>query len=107
MIVTVTTVPEHHTEPHPNARGFAALPELETSYGAKVKVWESSAATHAHLWLKIEEPDDLNQHARQGDRYDGGWHEATAHVSVETAQALAEQLMAAVEHHYHYRSDGE
>jgi hypothetical protein len=67
-------------------------------------VYESSAGSHPHLWLKIEEPDDLNLHAAMRDGYDGGWHEATAHLSLETAQGLIDQLQAMIEDHYHHQS---
>ena len=39
-------------------RGFVRMPELLTTYGSGVQVFESSAAEHQHLWVCISEPLD-------------------------------------------------
>ena len=99
----IPKLPENPTEVVDSERGFARMPELLTSYGATVRVYESSAALHPHLWLAISEPNDLNDWVRDyatGREYTGGYKEAHAHMALEAAEALVDQLQAAITNHY-------
>lgn len=92
--------PENPTEPMISARGFWHLPSILGSYGGKVRVYESSAAFHPHLWIQITEPDDLNQHGRcmaTDSECLCAFHEATSHLSIENAIALRDQLTTMIE----------
>jgi hypothetical protein len=45
---------EPKIEPTVNARGFHGYTELTDSYGASVRVQESSAASAPHVWIFLE-----------------------------------------------------
>ncbi len=78
-------------------RGFSALPAIPSTYGGEVRVYESSAAMHPHVWFAVSWPTDLNR--PHGERVSGHLH-----LTVESAQHLAEQLLHVVEHHYQGRT---
>lgn len=74
-------------------RGFDHLPSIPSTYGGKVRVFESSAALGPHIWLNVTCPADLNQP-------DGPSVEAVAHLTAEHAWQLADQLRHLVVNHY-------
>jgi hypothetical protein len=62
-------------------RGFTSLPPILDEYGGTATVYESSAASAPHIWLNVKGSGRL-------------------HLTVESAQQLAEQLMYLVQNHY-------
>ena len=74
-------------------RGFAHFNPVPSEYGGDVRVSESSAASGPHLWLRIVSPVDLN------DRY-GPQQESVAHLTLENATTLRDQLTYLINHHY-------
>jgi hypothetical protein len=77
-------------------RGFTQLPRVPGAYGGTARVYESSAATEASLWLAVELPQ----------YEDGTWHvtpgvEVVLHLRAPDALALAEQLLCLLRNHYH------
>lgn len=58
-------------------RGFYHWDFTETTYGQKVFVYESSAASAPHVWLRILDGDDI-----------------AAHLNVEQARTVRDQLDA-------------
>jgi hypothetical protein len=79
------TLTPQHLEPTESARGFVALPALAAAYGGEIEVYESSAASGPHLWIKST---------------DEGGQAVTLHVTAETAWKFAEQIVTAVRNHY-------
>lgn len=74
-----------HLEPTASDRGFAALPALAGAYGGEIEVYESSAASGPHLWVKAT--DETGK-------------EVILHLSAETSWKFAEQVVTAVRNHY-------
>jgi hypothetical protein len=70
-------------------RGFDHLPLVPSEYGGHVSVYESSAASGPHLWLRVAED-------APGRRQ----NETTVHLTAENAWRLAEQLQKLVREHY-------
>lgn len=66
-------------------RGFDRMPEIPGEYGGEVAVYESSAASGPHVWLKARESSGSA---------------ATVHLTAENAWRLADQLRALVRDHY-------
>lgn len=73
------TTPEHLAVTTSD-RGFQYLPALPGANGGNVEVYESSAASGPHIWLKATE--------------------SPLHLSAENAVKLAEQLVMLVQSHY-------
>lgn len=69
-------------------RGFDRMPAIP-GRRAWVEVYESSAASGPHVWVKVTEKADEHEYA-----------DAHAHLTAEAAWQLADQLRAIVEHHY-------
>lgn len=78
-------------------RGFAHLPPIPSEYGGDVRVSESSAAMAPHVWLRVECPANLNEP-------DGPTVEGVAHLTVENAARLAEQVFTVIGNHYQNES---
>jgi hypothetical protein len=74
-------------------RGFIHMPKVPSSYGGGVKVYESSAASHPHIWLTAQAPANLN--LRDGEQV-----EAPIHLRIEDAVTLYRQLGFLIRHHY-------
>lgn len=81
-------------------RGFKQYEPVRTAYGHDVTVYESSAASSPHLWLRIEESDESH---RMGMHEEAG--NMGAHLTLEQAAEIRDQLDAAIKNHY--QSDGE
>jgi len=100
----VPVVPDDHTSlDRSSSRGFGYLPSLTCGYGSKIEVHESSSAHGPHLWLRIRQPSDLNEMGlcnARGQKYEGEWQDAAAHLPVEVAEALIDQLRAVIDGHY-------
>lgn len=78
-------------EPHTSTnRGFTVMEPVPGDYGGHSVVWESSSAEGPKVWLKVVEPNDLNAWCR-GDE-SGGTHEATVHLTADSAAALARRI---------------
>jgi hypothetical protein len=79
-----------------NTRGFKQMPEIITSYGAKVRIYESSAAEVSHIWLRVEETEATrSEHGA-----------ATAHVDFHMIDQIIAQLRWLKKHHYHHEYYG-
>lgn len=81
-----------HLTPTMTDRGFRHLPSIPDAYGlAEARVYESSSAEGAHLWLGIV------PHPSQPKDPDGC---ATVHLTAEAAWQLKEQIEHLLAHHY-------
>jgi hypothetical protein len=81
---------EPHLIPVVTDRGFTHMPSVQGTYGELVRVYESSAASQPCIWLRIV----------------GGQHdEWAAHLPVEAALRLAEQIQHLARNHYQLRED--
>lgn len=87
------TEPEH-LKPTMTDRGFAHMPAIPATHGGlpagQARVYESSSAMGAHLWLAVKEP--VNRNHPEADQ----WNEATIHIAAEDAWRLADQIRALV-----------
>jgi hypothetical protein len=71
-------------------RGFRHYEPIDTLYGHKVLVYESSSAAEPAIWLSV------------GPGQTAG---GTAHMSLDQARQLIVALTAAIEGHYQTRGD--
>jgi hypothetical protein len=78
-------------------RGFKCFKPISTTYGHRVEVYESSAADVPHVWLAIEL---TAEHAREAHSNIEP-EEARAHMTLDDAAALRDQLDSAIRRHYH------
>jgi hypothetical protein len=69
-----------HLATETSERGFDRYPAIPGAYGGEVSIYESSAASGPHVWLKVTE--------------------SPLHLTAENATKLAEQLLALVAGHY-------
>jgi hypothetical protein len=83
------TTPEYTT----TSRGFKHFKEVPSTYGGHVRLYESSAAGWPHVWLATVCPASLNDPTGPGV-------EAVAHLTLEDAEVLRDQLSWAIAHHY-------
>lgn len=74
-------------------RGFSRLPTIPSVYGGHVAAYESSGASDAYLWLKVRDESDRN----------GPATESHAHLTVEDALRVADQLVHLVANHYQFQ----
>lgn len=87
-----------HLRRRRSPRGFTQLPRVPGAYGGTARVYESSAATEASLWLAVELPQTRYEDGT-GDVAPGV--EAVIHLRAPDALALAEQLLCLLRNHYH------
>lgn len=74
-------------------RGFMHFDPFRDLRGEhEVKVYESSNAEHACVWLKVEQQPTLAS---------PGGVEVAAHLDLDACRLLRDQLNYFVEHHYH------
>lgn len=77
-----------HLAPFVTERGFLHMPTIKGTYPADaVKVYESSAASEACVWVSVMSPRAT---------LDG----LTAHLTLEAAGQLRDQLTYLIENHY-------
>ena len=76
-----------------SARGFLRMTPIPGSYGGEVRAYESSSASRPHVWLAVEVPMDLNNPDTSGSV------EAIAHLTLENAARLRDQLSFLIQHH--------
>jgi hypothetical protein len=91
-----------HLIPRITNRGFKHLPGLPSTYvGGQVRLYESSAALEPCMWILVRDRVDLSRPVRPM-RVEGGLSvvETTAHLSLETAKKLRDQLDYLITHHY-------
>jgi hypothetical protein len=98
QIVGLTPTAPSDSEPTISQRGFAHFDKIPSAYGGHVKAYESSAATAPHVWVSVTCPEDLNE-------LDGPTKEAVAHLHINDAIKLRDQLTWLIEHHYQLDSD--
>lgn len=79
-MTATTPEPAEHLAARTTSRGFAHYTAIPSAYGGEAEVYESSAASGPHVWLKVTE--------------------SPLHLTAENATKLAEQLLALVAGHY-------
>lgn len=79
-MTATTPEPAEHLAVRTTSRGFAHYLAIPGAYGGEVEVYESSAASGPHVWLKVTE--------------------SPLHLTAANATKLAEQLLALVANHY-------
>jgi hypothetical protein len=79
-------------EPTYSSRGFKYMDPIPSAYGGHVAVYESSAASGPHLWVAVKQD--------RAARLDGRDTEATAHLTLDDATRLRDQLTYLIENHY-------
>lgn len=87
-----------HLNRRRSSRGFSRLPHVRGAYGGWARVYESSAAQDAALWLAVASPQTSYADGT-GDVAPGV--EAVIHLRAPDALALAEQLLLLLRNHYH------
>jgi hypothetical protein len=80
-------------EPAYNDRGFKHYAPIPSRYGGHIRVYESSLADSPHIWVMVTAPVDLNNPG-------GETHEAPAHLALENAIRLRDQLTHLIDNHY-------
>ena len=88
------TVSDHLT-PTCSDRGFTHLPEVTFESTGSVRVYESSSAECPRIWLSVTQPRPLASPAS-----------ATAHLTLDEARMVAEQLLHLCDHHHLIRLEG-
>ena len=83
-------------DPEITGRGFQRHAPVPSEYGGHVEVYESSAASGPHIWLRVESPVDLNNPA-------GDMKEGVAHLTLDNAVLVRDQLTQLIENHYQVR----
>ena len=73
-------------------RGFKQMEPITCDYGTGIRVHESSAAEAPHIWLALNEDSTVLTKPTPG--------QAHAHLSLEAAEQLRDQLDWLIEHHY-------
>lgn len=81
-----------HLEPVKTDRGFSHLPPITDGYGSSIHVYESSAASGPHVWVKIREESVTPR--------GGKTTEICVHLSMEDLVKLGEQIEWMKTHHY-------
>lgn len=77
-------------------RGFTQMEPLVCDYGTGIRVYESSAAMAPHIWLALSQGQDPKLSNLEKS-------EAHAHMPLETAEQLRDQLTWLIENHYQVR----
>ena len=80
-------------EPTKTDRGFAVFDPIEDGSSMEVQLRESSSAMDARVWLKISGPPTFDA---------PGGAEVAAHLDLEAATLLRDQLTWAITNHYHH-----
>lgn len=81
------------TTPTITHRGFQHMDPVPSTHSGHVKVYESSAAVSPHIWVNVECPANLNEPTGPTTR-------ATAHLTLENAAILRDQLTYLIDNHY-------
>lgn len=86
--------------PEFSERGFAHWPTLATTYGHRIDVRESSAASGPHIWVDITGRCHLESEPEPHVSVPHGIAEgsAAAHLSLEQARELHARLGAAIDY---------
>lgn len=82
------------SKPTLTGRGFARWETVETSYGAEVRIYESSSAEGSFLWLAVTQPPPEVEGQLPAS-------ETHAHLSLEQAEAVRDTLGAAIDYRRH------
>jgi len=74
-------------------RGFAHWEPTDTSYGAQVRIYESSAALSPHIWMRIDQPSP------EDNPMGGNLKEASAvaHMTLDQAREIRDTLIEAID----------
>lgn len=79
--------------PEVSNRGFKHHEPVPSEYGGNVRVYESSAASAPHIWVNVECPVNMNDPR-------GPAKDASAHLTLDNAILLRDQLTHLIENHY-------
>lgn len=74
-------------------RGFKHFGPIPSRHGGSIRAYESSNADGPHIWLNTKCPVNLNN--PEGEEMD-----ATAHLALEDATTLRDQLTDLIDNHY-------
>jgi hypothetical protein len=74
-------------------RGFIHGDDIPSAYGGYIKVYESSAASAPHIWVRTVCPSNLNDLTSTPI-------EAVAHLTLDDAARLRDQLSYLIANHY-------
>jgi hypothetical protein len=74
-------------------RGFKRGREIPSAYGGFIQAYESSAASYPHIWILVQCPQNFNEP-------NGPTTEAMAHLRIEDAEVLLNQLTYLINNHY-------
>ncbi len=80
-------------------RGFVQFEPVDSTYGGQIRVYESSAALGPHIWIDIKSPAKLQEVTGPPDGMTAG----TAHLTLEGATKIRDQLTWIIENHYQVR----
>lgn len=83
--------PEHEL----SERGFKQMEPFTCTYGSHVRVYESSSAESPHIWVNID-ASPWHTEAKEG--------EGVAHLSLEQAALLRDQLNFLISNHYQHEA---
>lgn len=92
------TTPGRTVEVTKSDRGVQQGTEIPSTYGGFIRVYESSAAGHPHIWANIKCPVDFNEPL-------GPQADASVHLRIEDAERLHAQLGHIINNH-NQRDDG-
>jgi len=81
-------VSKEHLRISVSSRGFSYMPELDVDHKQQVRVYESNSAEGPYIWLKITTPD--------------GQPDGFAHIPVDVAKKLADQINYLCDNHYQF-----
>lgn len=80
-------------QPNITSRGFKRFGPISSVYGGHIETYESSAAERPRIWVTTTCPSDLNDQSSTPV-------EAVAHLDIEDATLLRDQLTYLIENHY-------
>lgn len=78
-----------------DVRGFTTFDEFECTYGTRIRVKESSAASDPHVWLFLDQNPAILTKPEPGN--------AAAHLNLKQVDRLIEALTAIKRDHYQLR----
>jgi hypothetical protein len=81
-------------------RGFVHFDPIPSTYGGAIRVYESSAASGPHIWVDIKSPAKLQEVHPPPDGMTAG----TAHLPLEQAIMLRDQLNWLIDNHYQMKA---
>ena len=81
-------------------RGFIHFEPIQSTHGGQIRVYESSSASHPCVWVDIKSPAGLQEVHPPPEGMTAG----TAHLKIEDATMLRDQLTWLIENHYQMKA---